>query len=97
MSVLNRKLVKIKVTKEDIKKGKANNGTRCPIAIASKRLLKKVNFVCASGIYFKGGWFGQDSSFFMTDVPKNFVREFDRENKVKPFTFSIMVPTEYIK
>ncbi len=79
-------IVSLSVTQEDIDNGIKSSPTKCPVALALTRAMKKDN--CAMGI----------SRIILSGELKNtpqaildFVYDFDRGKSVKPFelTFSI--------
>lgn len=93
-----RKLLKIKVLKKDIKEGKPHDPHKCAIALAARRVLKNVDFV-SNRIYFK---FNKKVDFFgkncaMPGKCMVFIGRFDSGKSVKPFTFTVSAPVEFIK
>ncbi len=91
-----RKLLKIKVTAKDIENGKRNDGARCPIARAARRVLKKVASVDGTVIEFK--YDGNDyTDSILPKAASNFIARFDDKKKVKPFTFKVSAPVDFIR
>lgn len=79
--------MKITVTQKDIDKGVVNNRL-CPIAIAISRKTKYAPYVMRSevDVYVKNEW------QYGVALPKSamsFIKKFDDEKKVKPFTFKL--------
>lgn len=82
----------ITVTKTDIKKGKKESTTCCPIALAVKRKLKKPQliYVFRDEIRFGRQWGNNYDNDI--DLPKSavkFIDKFDDGEKVKPFSFTL--------
>jgi len=93
-----RKLLKIKVTTEDIIKGRRNSTDRCPIARAAKRVLKKVDGVMGDVIDFKFDTILQEDNMCILPIKaQRFIAHFDDDKKVKPFTFQVSVPVKFIR
>ena len=88
------KTITVEVTQEDIKKGRACDGTYCPIALALKRKIKRPCLVGVKDIDIYN-----PKSKYTLHVPqiKLFVGNFDHGNKVEPFTFELQVFAEDIK
>lgn len=91
-----RKLLKIKVTGEDIEKGRPRNGERCPIARAAKRVLKKVSSVSEHNIIFHHTT-DNAGDCQLPRAANRFVNRFDDDKTVKPFTFQVSAPVEFIR
>lgn len=91
-----KKTIKITVTKQDIQKGKWNNGKFCPVAIAIRRYVKDLASVGSYVVFFKdvpqNGW-----GTYLSRSTKSFIIKFDKGEKVIPFTFKITVPEELVK
>ncbi len=77
--------MKIKVTKEDIANGKRNDFHSCPIALATKRKLNIGDWRLSVGavIYNRGN----DKRWSLPKIARQFIINFDRGQKVKPFEF----------
>ena len=78
--------IKVKVTKKDIANGKRSKCTKCPIALAIRRVQGCSTYMVSSySIYNR-------SYEYLCNLPKkaaNFVSQFDDGNKVKPFSFTV--------
>lgn len=84
--------VKIEVTQECIDKGASGSCTYCPIALATKPLVRIFNSVGFSYLYL--------TPRFSLRLPKraaNFILRFDCKEPVKPFSFVIDIPKEFLK
>lgn len=84
-------IVKINVTKEDIKRGKRKDSDHCPVALAARRDLNLPEDCQVSvGRLFVGISSPRGSTSF--DLPAyatEFIDEFDRAEKVGPIGFVI--------
>ena len=88
----------VRVTREDIKRGKQVNCNGCPIALAVKRLVKGhprvkpgpalvgATVVCLKEKGTKRFVYGN-----LPKVAKAFIAKFDQELKVSPFRFKLLV------
>lgn len=76
-------LLKVRVTREDIRKGRAGNCRRCPVARAVRR----------QGFRGVRVWYDtiltQSANFAMTKRSTRFVRRFDNDQPVMPTTFTL--------
>ncbi len=82
------KTIVIKVTKNDIAKGKRREATSCPIALA----LHRAGFQEAEvGFLY---WFPDSSwrGIKLSEAAIRFIRAFDDKEAVKPFNFRLKVP-----
>jgi hypothetical protein len=79
------RVVTVEVTAEDIKKGNAGNCFACPIALALSR-------ACDTSFVYVGPnkLSVKDVGFCLApDVAREFMRDFDIGEPVKPFTFTV--------
>lgn len=76
---------KIEVTKADIKKGKREEVTRCPIARAIRREMKATHLCVALEIDFRVK--GKKFSAELPVKASKFIDKFDARMLVKPFSF----------
>lgn len=81
----NYMIIKINVTKRDIEDGIQNSGTKCPIYRALKRTNKKVKHVGSSLTRI-----GRNV-YVLPEIIKQFIRNFDRNRFVKPFSGSFVI------
>lgn len=88
--------VKIEVTQDDIEKGRRRGSQTCPVARAIKRRLKAgIKAAVYGRAGFVKGWLRH-----MSDMPgktQRFVADFDSKRPVKPFTFTLNIPKEYLR
>lgn len=89
--------VKIEVTKEDIKNGTPQDAGKCPIALAAKRKVKNMGWVIADRLYIDGYPEGEEKFIDMPKKCEAFIDKFDMVKPVKPFSFTLNVPLEFIK
>lgn len=81
--------MKINVTEKDINKGKIDSPISCPIALATKRVVKKDFKVDVDEFYLE--LYNNDLSY-RTRLPGKairFIKSFDKGKKVKPISFEI--------
>lgn len=78
---MQSKLFKIRVLKKDIESGRQKDGSQCPIAKAFRRTRKRNCFVDAYAIEMGLRYFS------MPPAARQFMKDFDRGKKVKPFSF----------
>jgi hypothetical protein len=83
------KTVAINVTQNDINKGVKKSCNLCPIARAIKRILKKKHGVNVYPHYAEIIINGTEKRIKFSAAPRDFIRNFDQENVVKPFEFEI--------
>ena len=81
----------VKVTVKDIRKGKRNEATRCPVALAIKRQIGSDRLVVYEGFCFIGNRYNL-YDYRITQYPfsrhtRNWIHEFDKTGKGKPFSF----------
>lgn len=94
------KTIRVDVTQEDIFNGVKCSSSRCPVAQALKKIVKPEfyfsvgisNFTLMSTSPFKILAEGVVSS-----ETKDFIKDFDRGFKVKPFSFDLTIPEKYPK
>jgi hypothetical protein len=77
------KKILVRVTKDDIKRGKREDMQACPIARSLKRLGKRQVEVAIFG----GISWGTNGYAKCPKEAKKFIRAFDRGRKVEPFKF----------
>jgi hypothetical protein len=91
-------MLKIQVTKNDIKLGKKWDAYACPVAIATERAIKKKykdfnKTILIGPDYLHIDW---NSCFKLPKKVTKFVTEFDwSDKKVKPFSYCL--PEKYLK
>ena len=93
----NPKSVRINVTQGDIAAGLPNNSASCPVARAVNRKLKedyrsKISFSC--GIYIHGVC---EAAIELPKKAYDWWNKFDAGEEVRPFTFTLKLPEEYLK
>jgi hypothetical protein len=81
--------MKIRVLRTDIKRGKPGSSSRCPVALAVRRVFgRHPDFTNVS----VGLWIIVSNKILDVRIPKvalEFIKRFDAGRKVKPFTFEI--------
>lgn len=82
--------ITINVTKRDIKNGKAGAGScsKCPIALAVKRINK--NWCVGAATIFS-----RRNSLWVALLPRSartFIDRFDSRERVRPFSFKLRIP-----
>ncbi len=82
----------IKVTKDDISKGKPRANNRCPIARAIKRILPNWEFIEIGREYMTYGILPRQR-VELNQRAKCFIDQFDDGKKVKSFSFYLDIPT----
>ncbi len=91
-------LVTVNVTEADISNGLRLYGDRCPIALAMRRALPMYpNLYTSYGAVFSGSsssmafcrFNGTDERFPLPDCVLAFMRTFDNNHPVEPFSFDI--------
>jgi len=85
------KTIKIQVTQKDIDNGKPRDMGYCPIAMAIHRCRFRKAEVDNSVIHLHG-YYSDEDPLPMPQTAKRFVKQFDAEKPVRPFTFSLKVP-----
>lgn len=81
------KVIKVKILKEHIEKGKIGSGRFCPVALALKDLEYKNVGVCSSYGFLK-----EKSTYYNFDTPdkmSDFIVNFDFGREVKPTSFEL--------
>jgi len=87
--------VRVEVTEEDIRRGKRNTCTRCPVARALRR-----SGVISPSVYHSRAIFGRNGQWWGGDLPQkvtDFICAFDDREPVKPFSFVISVPAKAVR
>ena len=82
------KKITIKVTKTDIKLGKRENRSSCPIARATRRVTKQRHV----GVDECEMTWGSQYRLWAAELPREaqkFIRAFDKGKPVKPFSFQV--------
>lgn len=82
--------MKIRVTREDIERGKRTDSCRCPVARAVRRATRK-KFV-AVGV--EDIDVGSQVTVPTPSIVATFIRAFDARRPVQPFAFDLEVPRE---
>jgi hypothetical protein len=88
--------VKIEVTQDDIEKGKRNQCNLCPVARAVKRVAH-IWGVGSPGVYPTERMAPLNSIADLPYKARTFVCRFDNALPVKPFTFTLNIPKEYLR
>lgn len=81
--------VLIEVTPEDIRHGKPQDATSCPIALALRRY--GLEDPCVEHDSISANWKG---AFYVYSIPNTalqFVNDFDRRRPVAPFSFALVL------
>lgn len=87
---------KIKVTRKFISNGKPCSGTDCPIALAIKSNIGGIVQVgLESANFTKNGRKWHQSN--LSKQASKFISDFDKLKAVKPFSFFITLPKNYIQ
>ncbi len=84
------KRIKVNVTAQDISRGKRADCERCPIAIALRR-------ICVGDFWVGDEIFCADIRIKTPPKPLKFIAQFDAYRVVKPFTFTLNVPDEWVR
>jgi hypothetical protein len=89
--------VVIRVSRDDIRKGKIESSEYCPIARAVKRMVIKGTkvSVCQDVIDLKNEALDSDEN--LSNPEESFVRRFDNGEKVSPMEFTLDIPCEVLK
>ena len=79
--------MQIRVTQEDIDKGKRNSLRRCPVALALKRACGRIVEVGSTMVYSRN----EDRAWLISlpEKAEDFVKLFDIGEPVEPFTFDL--------
>lgn len=77
-------MLKIEVTKEDIKNGWKISPRNCPVAKAIQRLLPTAS-VGLGTLYLNEG----NDKYILPDCVSKFILAFDRDQEVSPFSFEL--------
>lgn len=89
--------LKINVTKTDILKGKqcetGYSSNSCPVYQALKRRGVKILSVATTNFSLKSTY----ERFPLPDKARDFISEFDWQQRVNPFSFEIDIPAKFIK
>jgi hypothetical protein len=82
-------ITEIKVTQEDIDKGVIKACEACPISLALHRAFPKSAFVSVleDHVYFIVD--GRDIGLTLPSLVTEFIKAFDKSEKVEPFSFTI--------
>lgn len=81
-------MIKIKVTKTDIKKGKQKNAYKCPVALAVARtfnVLLTTTVLFSSHVYFQNFVLKLNHSRAAIRA----IKKFDNTGKMEPFNFMV--------
>jgi hypothetical protein len=89
-------MVKIRVTRQDIKRGIPESDTCCPIALAIKRKVRhsvRVDFMrevnCPVPAFADISRDGRERRYALPNSALGFLQAFDSHEKVYPFTFEM--------
>lgn len=85
--MVSLKQLKITVTEDDIEKGTRCHAFSCPIARALKRMKYEDVTVSNYLLLFKNNT-GISDFFILSRRAVKFIKDFDTNKKVKPFTFT---------
>lgn len=93
--------VKIEVTKDDIKNGKLDHSSKCPVALAMKRKIKNMVWVFSEEFYLKD-YMGFYKSYDMPKKTGDRITKFDgakdkNTKNMTPFSFVVNVPEKFVK
>ena len=79
--------MKITVTQRDIERGSKFHCTRCPVARAIRRKLNcRLEVFCTYGLLFNPKQY-----FKIPSIASIFIKDFDNEKPVRPFSFELKV------
>ena len=83
--------MRIEVTQEDIDRGLKSSCYECPIAYAYKRKVKnKIRLGFSVGTEYIDHFVGESQDRYMLPKEaKKFIRRFDQDQPVRPFSFEI--------
>lgn len=88
--------VTVEVTEKDIAEGEGKDCFRCPVAIAIRRAVG--NPVSVGMVLFKViGDAGKSFTGRLPECASNLVRSFDAFGEVKPISFPLDIPSEFVK
>jgi hypothetical protein len=82
--------VAVEVTQDDIDNGVAGSHTKCPIALALRRL---TGFGGATVGYTSCGPYHE--RYYLPAYARKFIGAFDSDKPVKPFTLELTEPSHY--
>ena len=87
-------LVTIDVTAEDIAKGLPDSACECPIAFAVQRCVPHASEVAVTNFNIRARLnpFALLQRMVLPAPAQAFIRQFDRREQVKPFSFAINIP-----
>lgn len=88
--------MKIEVTKKDILNGERCNNCFCPVALAIKRAMN--NELKHLSVNYKEVWYQTNENVVVSELPVEaikFINDYDNEQPVKPFNFTLKVTGEY--
>ncbi len=87
------KRIKVDVSKHDVRLGRRMSFTGCPVARSLSRSLNQRVWVSGLEILCDRG-----PAYIPTpERVKRFIERFDAQNPVKPFTFTLNVPDEWVR
>jgi len=78
---MERKVIRVEVTADDIQRGEKKSETSCAIAVAAKRSGAKLVYVDPTSIHVDG------VDYRLPDEARRFVDAFDACHVVEPFSF----------
>lgn len=85
-------MLRVIVTKEDIKAGKKNNPVRCPVSYALQRVFPDYKVVIYGAYAFV-----HESIIELPNHIEYMIVKFDKGEYVKPTEFELPVPPSYLK
>lgn len=93
--------VTVEVTQDDIDKGAFRSCAKCPIARATKRLVKRTCKLDVRSRVMALTLSGPRTLMYeavtLPDAAHEFVVAFDNSEPVSPFSFPLDIPTEYLR
>jgi hypothetical protein len=88
--------VRIRVTEKHIDAGKPRKCNTCPIALAITDQTKATDVnVGVDNVLISAG--GSYAKVELPEKAENFIADFDEEKAVKPFSFALDLPEEFLK
>lgn len=86
--------MKVQVTADDIKNGKRNTGSACPISLACQRVFKKPVWAYPSEIYVEEEEDGKETVYDTPEACAIFMHLFDEGCNVESFEFELGDPQQ---
>jgi hypothetical protein len=89
---MSEKMLKVNVSKENIKKGDPGLTATCPIALAIKKVIKNKKAV----VHVDEPYIQVDNNFYkLTKKAADFINKFDDYKKVKPTKFTFLLDKDF--